>query len=107
MKKFQLYKEITLCSSPLLSVEATGLRKIVASLEEKINAEITLSMQHKGHAMGKGQPHMVSLAHVRRWSSRVQRPREAGDGSLPRRGRTEEEREALHSSPLDNQAPRK
>ena len=42
MKKFQLYKEITLCSSPLLSVEATGLRKIVASLEEKINAEITL-----------------------------------------------------------------
>jgi hypothetical protein len=92
-------------SSLLLSVQATDLRKIVASLEEKINAEITLSMQHKGHAMGKGQPHMVSLAHVRRWSSRVQRPREAGDGSLPRRGRTEEEWVAPPSPPLDTHPP--
>jgi hypothetical protein len=84
------YEEITLCSSPLLFVEATDLRKTVVFLEQKINAEITLSMQHKGHAMGKGQPHLVSLARVRWCNSRAQRPRKGAmgpyhEGEEPRR----------------------
>jgi hypothetical protein len=34
----------------VISAEAADLRKTMASLEEKIDAEITLSMQHKANA---------------------------------------------------------